>query len=108
VIATLFTFSAVTFGRCVFMKFAIKGGEDMEKEVVMCRLSPEERETVCIISRHNGVEVCEIETSIRKHFNKLVRAGWTLTKLQETKGGDFVAACFEAPAKALTFRTVKT
>ena len=90
------------------MKLAIKGGEDLEKEIVMCRLSPEERETVCIISRHNGVEVCEVETSIRKHFNKLVRAGWTLTKLQETKDGDFVAACFEAPAKALTFRTVKT
>ena len=90
------------------MKLVIEGGEDMEKEVVMCRLSPEERETIAIISRHNGVEVCEIETSIRKHYNKLVRAGWTLTKLQETKGGDFVAACFEAPAKALTFRTVKT
>ena len=80
----------------------------MEKEIVMCRLSPEERETIALIFRRDGVEVCEIETSIRKHYNKLVRAGWTLTKLQETKGGDFVAACFEAPAKALTIRTVKT
>lgn len=80
----------------------------MEKEIVSCRLSPEERETICIISRREGVEICEVDTSIRKHYNKLVRAGWKLTRIQETKNGDFVAACFEAPAKALTFRTMKT
>lgn len=79
----------------------------MEKEIVTCRLSPEERETIALISRRDGVEVCEVETSIRKHYNKLVRAGWKLTKIQETRNGDFVAACFEAPAKALTFRTMK-
>ena len=79
----------------------------MEREIVKCRLGVDERETIAIISRREGVEIAEIETSIRKHYNKLVRAGWECTKIQETSKGEFVAACFEAPARYLSFRTVK-
>lgn len=79
---------------------------DVIKEIVQCRLSPEERETIALISKHDGQEICEVETSIRKDYNKLMRKGWKLVKIQETAKGDFVSAEFEAPAKYLSFRTV--
>lgn len=80
----------------------------MTKEIVSCKLTPAERETIInIFKDENGVDIIEAETSRPKDYHKMLRANWTLTKLQEHRDGSFVAAQFTAPANMLTFRTFK-
>ncbi len=80
----------------------------MTKEIVSCKLHPEERETIINISRNaDGVDIIEAETTRPRDYRRMLRANWTLTKMQEHKDGSFVSAEFTAPANMLTFRTFK-
>lgn len=80
----------------------------MTVEIVSCKLTPAERETIInIFKDENGVDIIEAETTRPKDYHRMLKAKWELIKLQEHKDGSFVSALFTARANMLTFRTNK-
>ena len=66
------------------------------------RLTAEERETVLVYS--DSDRKWRAETSIPKHYRKMLRQNWKQTSLTTNENGDFVAAEFENTEKAVSFR----
>lgn len=77
----------------------------MKEVVVKSKLSNSERETLV---RFDYVDKkWYADTTIPKHYNRLLRQGWKLTEKRVYEDGVLVGGMFEAPERAITIRNAE-
>lgn len=83
----------------------MKGIITMKTITTSVKLTPEEREvTINIAPDGEGNLIAFVDTSIQKYATRCKKMGWTQISETRHADGNWVAAEFTAPAKALSFR----